>query len=152
MRERIDDYRNAGIEYKKPFLFIFFGSQADTDDPAIENATELVANLYEEEGLHVFPINVGTTDMEILGRFASEETFEKYGNVDFENFYNLVSASVSSISGDETIESKEENITEKSIEETFIDENEILNKELKEEENIYDIPAISSGFEEINNL
>lgn len=146
LRERIDDYRNAGIEYKSPFLFVFFGSQTDTDDPSIDNAAELIAGLYEEEGLHVFPINIGNADMKTLGRFSTEETFEKYGNVDFENFYNLVSASVSSISGDEIGESEEE------TEETLIDENEILNKELGEEENTGDIPAISSDYEEINNL
>ncbi len=151
LRERIDDYRNAGIEYKSPFLFVFFGSQTDTDDPSIDNAAELIASLYEEEGLHVFPINIGNADKETLGRFSTEETYEKYGNVDFENFYNLISASVSSISRDE-IDESEENFIEDDTEETPIDENETLNKELGEEENTGDIPAISSGFEEINNL
>jgi uncharacterized protein YegL len=133
LKERIDDYREAGIEYKPPFLFVFFGSQADSDDPSIDNAAELVAALYEEEGLHVFPINIGDADMETLGRFATEETFEKYGNVDFENFYNLVSSSVSSISNNEAIDSEEE---------------------ISEDENsgTYEEPSISSSFEEINNL
>lgn len=107
LQERIEDFRNAGIEYKEPFLFVFFGSQADADDPAIENAAELIASLIEEEGLHVFPINIGDADMETLGRFASEETFEKYGNVDFENFFNLVSASVSSLSSEVAIDEAE---------------------------------------------
>lgn len=136
LRERIEDYRKAGIEYKVPFMFIFFGSKVDADDPAIENAAEMIASLYEEEGLHVFPINIGDADMETLGRFASEKTFEKYGNVDFENFYNLVSGSVISISGEEVCKASEES----------------LDNSDKDEETTDDIPAITSGLEEINNL
>lgn len=153
IRERIEDYRNAGIEYKEPFMFIFFGSQADADDPAIENAAELIASLYEEEGLHVFPINIGDADMETLGRFASEETFEKYGNVDFENFYNLVSTSVSSISEEETCDESEESFDNSDNDEVFINENVTPDENLVEDDVITDdIPSISSGFEEINNL
>lgn len=100
MKQRIDEYKQSGVEYKKPFLFIIYGSKADKNDPSIEEAVDMLEHLNKTIGLNVFPINIGNDDTETLGRFAFDETFEKYGNVDFENFFNLVSCSVSTFGSD----------------------------------------------------
>ena len=91
IRDRLAEYGQAEIGYKDPVLFIFFGSRADRDDPVIGEAEELVAELVDSAGLRVFPVNVGEdADLETLGRFSSEETFGRYGDVDPGDFFSLM--------------------------------------------------------------
>lgn len=144
LHQRLEEYQQAGVEYKAPFLFLFYGSKADKDDPSIDDAVEMIEQLEEENGLNVFPVNIGNDDSETLGRFASEETFEKYGNIDFENFFNLVSSSVSSISVSQPGIELDVEETDSSAEDAV--------SEPSEEETSDEFQAISSSFEEINNL
>lgn len=148
LRQRIEEYRQAGVEYKSPFMFIFYGSKADKDDPSIDEASGLVKFLSETEDLNVFPVNVGSDDAETLSRFALEKTFEKYGNVDFENFLNLVSGSVSFLN--ESSDYVGNNIygedSENAAEGFFSESNAI------DDVSSDDFPEISPSFEEINNL
>lgn len=125
LENRINEYKEVGREYTNPFLFIFFGSNADLDDASIKNASERVSILTDTEGLNVFPINIEDANMEILGQFFSESTFQKFGDIDLENIFNSFSKSDIAISNSKPSVSAIKNEKFENLEESNFVEDEV---------------------------
>ena len=90
LESRKQEYRQAGVSYLKPWLFIISdGVPTDSWKPAASDLVEL-----ERQGkFTTFPIAVEGADIEIMNSFALRDA-QKLDGVEFKKLFQWISASV----------------------------------------------------------
>lgn len=111
-------YREAGIEYFRPWLIIMTdGGPTDPPD-VVSDAVKRLRAAQENKRLTVFPIGVGNrTDMEFLGQLSIERPAAPMTDVtSFSKFFQWLSASMSRISVSSSHGSDDSNVARKAEE------------------------------------
>lgn len=95
--DRKDSYKQAGIDYFQPWIVLMTDGQPTTDEHlrAAPRAVEL-----ESKGkLVVFPIGIGSeADMQVLSQFSQKRNPLKLQGLNFPEFFEWLSKSVSRVS------------------------------------------------------
>lgn len=97
-------YRDAGIEYYRPWLIVMTDG-APTDDPqAINDVVAKLEKLQRHHGVTVFPIGVGDqADMAFLNRLSSDRDGGALHDVSsFSTFFQWLSKSLEQVSNSST--------------------------------------------------
>ena len=94
--ERKREYSNAGVDYYQPWLVLMTDGQP-TD--SIEHAVNRVSQMIENRKLTIFPIGIGDgADMAVLKRFSPQRDPLKLKGLNFRDFFEWLSQSVSCVS------------------------------------------------------
>ena len=94
--KRKSDYKGAGVDYYQPWMILLTNGQP-TDD--IENAAENTSKLVKTKKLTIFPIGIGTdADMSTLKRFSPNRDPLRLKGLNFQQFFEWLSKSVSRVS------------------------------------------------------
>ncbi|WP_433796776.1 vWA domain-containing protein [Actinoplanes sp. CA-252034] len=91
-------YRQAGLEYYRPWLFLLTDGEP-TDEPVFASAAEHVRQVEAAKGVAVFPIGVGPyVNVDRLRRVSGERTPVMLEGLSFREFFQWLSASLSAAS------------------------------------------------------
>lgn len=92
LRARKDSYRQHGINYTRPWLFLITDG-APTDPENWPAAGERLLREERDKGVVVFPIGVEGADMGFLGRLSSLNAPQKLKGLAFAQFFRWLSTS-----------------------------------------------------------
>jgi uncharacterized protein YegL len=91
-------YKNAGLEYYRPWLFVLTDG-APTDSAVFTSATARLRDTEAAKGVSVFAVGIGANaDMGKLGQLSGARTPVKLDGVKFKEFFHWLSASLSAAS------------------------------------------------------
>lgn len=106
LEERKQQYKSSGVEYYQPWLVIMGDGEPDYDSP-VDEAAAKTCELESARKLSVFAIGIGDdADMNVLAKFSKKRKPLKLQGLKFDEFFEWLSASVSSVSRsqpDETV-------------------------------------------------
>jgi uncharacterized protein YegL len=94
LRDRKDIYKQAGLDYYRPWIFLITDGQPT--DVGWESAADQAREEETRKGVLVFPVGVEGADMEILARFSNRQPLKLQG-LAFRAFFQWVSKSVSAV-------------------------------------------------------
>jgi uncharacterized protein YegL len=91
LRSRKDVYKQSGINYTRPWLFLLSdGAPTDSDWQA---AAQRTRQEEDAKGVLVFPIGVAGADISVLGQFSSKNSPQKLQGLQFAQFFKWLSVS-----------------------------------------------------------
>jgi uncharacterized protein YegL len=91
-------YRQAGLEYYRPWLFLLTDGEP-TDEPAFASAAEHLRQVEAAKGVAVFPIGVGPyANLDRLRSLSGQRTPVMLDGLSFAEFFQWLSASLSAAS------------------------------------------------------
>ncbi len=91
-------YRQSGLEYYRPWLFVITDG-APTDGAVFDNAAERVRRVEAAKGVSVFGIGVGqAADLDKLSRISAQRQPMPLSSTNFSEFFKWLSASLSVVS------------------------------------------------------
>jgi uncharacterized protein YegL len=91
-------YKNAGLEYYRPWLFVLTDG-APTDGPVFMSAAARLRDAEAAKGVSVFAIGIGANaDMGELGQLSASRAPATLEGVKFREFFHWLSASLSAAS------------------------------------------------------
>jgi uncharacterized protein YegL len=89
-------YKDAGIEYYRPWIFIF--SDGEPNDGAFLQAADRLCQMEAAKGVAVYPIGVGSqANLEKLGKLSKVRTPLQLAGLKFEEFFNWLSNSMAAV-------------------------------------------------------
>jgi uncharacterized protein YegL len=98
LRQQKDAYRQAGLEYYRPWLFVLTDGEP-TDGEVFAAAASRVKDTEKARGVSVFPIGVGPhANMELLKKLSTSRDPVKLDGLSFIEFFSWLSASLSAAS------------------------------------------------------
>jgi len=98
LRQQKDAYRQAGLEYYRPWLFVLTDGEP-TDGEVFMAAASRVRDTEQDRGVSVFPIGVGPyANMERLKELSTSRVPVKLDGLSFIEFFSWLSASLSAAS------------------------------------------------------
>ncbi|QQZ28205.1 VWA domain-containing protein [Thiothrix subterranea] len=96
LEDRKSQYRKTGVDYYQPWLVIMTDG-SPTDD--ISNASQRACTLESEKKLVIFPIGIGNSaDLTQLSKFSGKRPALKLKGMNFKEFFQWLSQSVSRVS------------------------------------------------------
>lgn len=99
LEKRKSLYSNAGVLYFQPWLVLMTDGQPNGDRVALDRAIERVTDLVAKKKLTVFPIGIGRdADLDVLGRFSPGRPPLRLQGLNFKEFFEWLSKSVSKVS------------------------------------------------------
>ncbi|MDQ4078060.1 MAG: VWA domain-containing protein [Chloroflexota bacterium] len=96
LRERKETYKQNGIEYYRPWIFLL--SDGHPTDAGWEAAASEANAEEARKGVMFFTVGVENADMQKLARFSTERTPLKLRGLAFEELFNWLSRSLSAVS------------------------------------------------------
>jgi uncharacterized protein YegL len=93
---RKQEYKNAGLEYFRPWLFVITDG-APTDGPMYDAAAARVRQMEAAKGVAVFAVGVPGADMNMLGRICARQPLPLAG-LNFIGLFEWLSASMGAVS------------------------------------------------------
>ncbi len=96
LEQRKQEYSEVGVDYYQPWMVLMTdGKPTDNINKAVERTVKLIKN----NKLTIFPIGIGDhADMDILARFSPKRTPLKLKGLNFHDFFEWLSQSVSKVS------------------------------------------------------
>lgn len=92
-------YSDTGVLYYQPWLVLMTDGQPNGDKVALARAIERVTGMVANKKLTVFPIGIGTdADLGVLGRFSPGKPPLRLQGLNFKEFFEWLSKSVSKVS------------------------------------------------------
>lgn len=99
LEKRKSLYSGTGVLYFQPWLVLMTDGQPNGDKAQLERAIERVTGLTASKKLTVFPIGIGTdADLDVLARFSPERPPLRLRGLNFKEFFEWLSKSVSKVS------------------------------------------------------
>jgi len=96
LEQRKKEYSNAGVDYYQPWM-VLMTDGAPTD--SIENSVEKTCRLVNSKKLTIFPIGIGNgANMTTLSRFSPKRPALRLKGLNFKEFFEWLSQSVSRVS------------------------------------------------------
>ena len=95
---RKKEYQEKGVDYYQPWLVLMTDGKpyGDKDSRAVSNAQQRTSQMVNDRKLVVFPIGIGAeADMNVLAKFSPKNSPLKLNGLDFCQFFQWLSASVS---------------------------------------------------------
>ena len=95
---RKKEYQEKGVDYYQPWLVLMTDGKpyGDKDPRAVSNAQQRTSQMVNDRKLVVFPIGIGAeADMNVLAKFSPKNSPLKLNGLDFCQFFQWLSASVS---------------------------------------------------------
>ncbi len=97
LEKRKKEYREAGVDYYQPWLVLMTDGEP-TDNTHLRIA-EKTRKLVNDKKLTIFPIGIGSgADMEVLSMFSPNRPPLKLKGLNFKDFFEWLSQSVSKVS------------------------------------------------------
>jgi uncharacterized protein YegL len=111
-------YKNAGIEYFRPWLVVMTDGAPTDDHDTIQAALSSLAEIQRRKAVTVFPIGIGEdADMVFLGQLSTERDPVRLKDLDaFTVFFKWLSASMTSVSNSSTHGSDDADVAHRSDE------------------------------------
>ena len=94
LRERKDLYRQQGLDYFRPWIFLI--TDGEPNDAGWESAADLARQEEDRKGVLIFPVGVEDANLKTLARFAHAQPL-KLNGLAFREFFEWVSASLSAV-------------------------------------------------------
>jgi uncharacterized protein YegL len=99
LEKRKSLYSDTGVLYFQPWLVLMTDGQPNGDKSELERAIQRVTHMVASKKLTVFPIGIGSdADLDVLGRFTPEKPPLRLKGIDFKEFFEWLSKSVSKVS------------------------------------------------------
>ena len=99
LEQRKEEYKEKGIDYFQPWLVLMTDGEPNGSEEALEKAVRRTASLVNGRKLTVFPIGIGpTADMSVLARFSPKRQPLRLKGLNFKEFFQWLSKSVSKTS------------------------------------------------------
>lgn len=99
LEKRKSQYSDTGVLYYQPWLVLMTDGQPNGDRAALERAIERVTSMVDSKKLTVFPIGIGSdADLDVLGRFSPGRPPLRLQGLNFKEFFEWLSKSVSKVS------------------------------------------------------
>jgi uncharacterized protein YegL len=99
LEDRKAMYSGSGVLYYQPWLVLMTDGQPNGDSHELERAVQRVATMVTAKKLTVFPIGIGAdADMAALARFSPNRRPLRLKNLNFKEFFEWLSRSVSRVS------------------------------------------------------
>ena len=99
LEDRKAMYSGSGVLYYQPWLVLMTDGQPNGDPREFERAVQRVATMVTAKKLTVFPIGIGAdADMTALARFSPNRRPLRLKNLNFKEFFEWLSRSVSRVS------------------------------------------------------
>lgn len=99
LERRKSMYSDSGVLYFQPWLVLMTDGQPNGDKSELERAIQRVTSLVESKKLTVFPIGIGAdADLDVLGRFSPGRLPLRLQGLNFKEFFEWLSKSVSKVS------------------------------------------------------
>ena len=98
LEARKKEYQDKGVDYYQPWLVLMTDGKpyGDKDPHAVANAQQRTSQMVNDRKLVVFPIGIGAeADMNELDKFSPKNSPLKLNGLDFCQFFQWLSASVS---------------------------------------------------------
>lgn len=96
LERRKKEYSATGVDYYQPWMVLMTDGQP-TDD--IESSVHRTCELIEKRKLTIFPIGIGqSADMSVLARFSPKRPPLRLKGLNFKEFFEWLSQSVSKVS------------------------------------------------------
>ena len=95
---RKKEYQEKGVDYYQPWLVLMTDGKpyGDKDPRAVSNAQQRTSQMVNDRKLVVFPIGIGAeADVNVLAKFSPKNSPLKLNGLDFCQFFQWLSASVS---------------------------------------------------------
>jgi uncharacterized protein YegL len=96
LEKRKSEYSDVGVDYYQPWMVLMTDGKP-TD--SIDNAVRRTVDLIERQRLTIFPIGIGDyADMDMLSKFSPKRKPLRLKGLNFKNFFEWLSKSVSKVS------------------------------------------------------
>lgn len=96
LEKRKQEYRDKGVDYFQPWLVLMTDGAPNGSEEALNLAINRTAGLVHTKKLTVFPIGIGAeADMSTLARFSPERQPLRLKGMNFKEFFQWLSQSVS---------------------------------------------------------
>lgn len=96
LERRKKEYSSAGVDYYQPWIVLMTDGQP-TDD--INSSVQRTCGLIEKRKLTIFPIGIGKdADLSVLARFSPKRPPLRLKGLNFKEFFEWLSKSVSKVS------------------------------------------------------
>jgi len=97
LEQRKQEYKNAGVDYYQPWM-VLMSDGAPTE--SIESAVERTCSQINSRKLTIFPIIIGDeAGAKVISRFSPDRPTLKLKGLNFREFFEWLSGSVSRVSG-----------------------------------------------------
>lgn len=102
LETRKNEYKEAGVEYYQPWLFLMTDGDANGDRTELKVAQKRVNDLVKAEKLIFIPVGFGNKDAfsknNEINKFSETEKAVRYDAVDYVKFFKWISASIEEVS------------------------------------------------------
>lgn len=99
LEERKKEYSNAGVDYYQPWMVLMTDGGPNGNSAIFSNAVKRTCQLVSSRKLTIFPIGIGgDADMETLSKFSPSRPPLKLKGLNFDEFFEWLSQSVSKVS------------------------------------------------------
>lgn len=99
LEQRKNEYKEAGVDYYQPWLVLMTDGEPNGSESELERAIYRTNQLVINRKLTVFPIGIGKeADMNVLARFSPKRTPLRLKGMNFKQFFEWLSQSVSGVS------------------------------------------------------
>ena len=96
LERRKDEFKSSGVDYFQPWLVLMTDGAPNGNAQELERAIKRTVEAVKNKKLTVFPIGIGSAvDMNILKRFSPGRTPLKLKGLNFRQFFEWLSQSVS---------------------------------------------------------
>ncbi|MDQ3575442.1 MAG: VWA domain-containing protein, partial [Actinomycetota bacterium] len=118
LEQQKDVYRQAGIEYFRPWLVVMTDGTPTDDKHTVASALSALGEAQKRKAVTVFPIGIGDdVDMEFLGALSHDRDAVRLRDLEaFSDFFKWLSASMSSVSTSATYGSDDADVANKTQE------------------------------------
>ena len=96
LEKRKQEFKEAGVDYYQPWLVLMTDGEPNGSDTELQRAIDRTNDLAKVRKLTVFPIGIGDeADMNCLARFSPRRPPLRLKGMNFKEFFEWLSASVS---------------------------------------------------------
>jgi uncharacterized protein YegL len=96
LERRKNEFKSSGVDYFQPWLVLMTDGGPNGSAQELERAIQRTVEAVESKKLTVFPIGIGdSADMNVLARFSPGRTPLKLRGLNFKQFFEWLSQSVS---------------------------------------------------------
>ena len=99
LEKRKKEYKDKGVDYFQPWLVLMTDGGPNGDISELNRAISRTVDMVNHKKITVFPIGIGSSaDMNVLAKFSPNRTPLKLKGLNFRNFFEWLSKSVSKTS------------------------------------------------------
>ena len=96
LEKRKSEFKNSGVDYYQPWLVLMTDGEPNGSAEELERAIQRTVEAVESKRLTIFPIGIGDdVDMNVLARFSPGRTPLRLKGLNFKQFFEWLSQSVS---------------------------------------------------------